>query len=124
MQSPATATPVQISITLPSPDKPQESGEKPEEVRPSTDAVEGAPSRQDRVKQPLILDENLMEDLTPNTKRKVFRKAFSMRIHRDQETPSEEIETNVQPSRSSEVEKRHSFSGGEKVQPKSMYSLR
>ncbi|XP_028400161.1 E3 ubiquitin-protein ligase NEDD4-like [Dendronephthya gigantea] len=118
-QSLTTTSPVQVSVTLPSPDEPQKvgTGEKPEEAKPSTDATEGAPSKQDKMKEPLTLDESLMEDLTPNTKRKVFRKAFSMRIRRDQEPPSERIETNVQQSRSSGVEKRHSFSGGEKVQP-------
>lgn len=114
--SPSTS-PVKIPVTYSSPEQPEETGNKPETAKPANDKVEGAPLCQTKDTKSIILDENLMEDLTPDTKRKVFRKAFSMRINRNDETPSEKVETVAKETGGSEIEKGHSFSGDERVQP-------
>ncbi|CAB4018118.1 high mobility group nucleosome-binding domain-containing 5-like isoform X4 [Paramuricea clavata] len=116
-QASSSTSPVKIPVTYSSPEQPEETGNKPETAKPANDKVEGAPLCQTKDTKSIVLDENLMEDLTPDTKRKVFRKAFSMRINRNDETPSEKVETVAKETRGSEIEKRHSFSGGERVQP-------
>lgn len=65
---------------------------------------------------PVQLDETLMEDLTPDTRRKVFRQAFSMRINSTPEPSNLPKEDGEKPS--STFESRHSFSAGDKITPK------
>lgn len=115
-----STSPVQIPVAIPSPEQPKETENNLEIAKQEKDNVEGAPVQKKETKA-LTIDESLMEDLTPNTRRKVFRKAFSMRINRGNEKPTETVETDFQQTTGSEIEKRHSFGGGEKVQPRSTY---
>jgi hypothetical protein len=101
-----------------SPEQPKKAENEVEATEPVTDNTEGPPLIQSKEKELLTLDENLMEDLTPNTRRKVFREAFSMRINRNDEASGGKGETDAEKTKNSEIEKRHSFSGGEKVQRK------
>ena len=118
-----STSPVQIPVVISSSEKPEETKENLETTKPTTeDKVEGPPSNQDKETKPITLNESLMEDLTPNTRRKVFRKAFSMRISRDNEEPSDKVETAPQEKKASDVQKSHSFGGGDKVQAKSMHT--
>ena len=115
-----STSPVQIPVEISSPEQPKETEEKVETTKQKKDNVEDAPVQKKETKA-LTIDETLMEDLTPNTRRKVFRKAFSMRINRGDEKPTETVETDLQQTTGSEIEKRHSFGGGEKVQQRSTY---
>ncbi len=122
-QASPSSSPVQIPVTISPSEQPEETGDKLETTKPVTDNVEGAPLGQNKEKKPLTLDENLMEDLTPDTRRKVFRKAFSMRINRDDESAGEKVETVAKETKGSVIEERHSFSGGENIRQKSTYIM-
>ena len=110
-----STSPVQIPVEISPPvERPKETANNVETTKEEKDDVEGGVPVQQKETKTLTLDETLMEDLTPNTRRKVFRKAFSMRINRGDETV-------VQQTTGSQIEQRHSFGGSEKVQPRSTY---
>ena len=98
-----TRSPPQVTVTSPSDDM------SPSPTK-SLGRVEDVPDVQ--------IDESSIEDLTPNTRRKVFRKAFSMRITRNHQSPDEEGTNNPDENRSSGSELRHSFHSGDDVSPK------
>lgn len=98
-------------------EKPQESEVNIEIRKPGAEVVD-SPSPEKKDKTLIKVDDKLTEDLTPNTRRKVFREAFSIRISRADETP---IKAFTGETRTSTIEAKHSFSREEKAQLRSMY---
>ena len=108
----------QEAVSMSSCEQPKEIESNVKKTEPMADNIEGTPVDQNKEKELITLDENLMEDLTPDTRRKVFRQAFSMRINRNSETDGEKVETVTKKTTGSKIEKRNSFSDSGKVQQK------